>query len=225
MGPAPQLNPVSTPELTTPVFSVRDLGLADYEHVYRLQLDLVAQRKRGEIDDLLIYVEHPAVYTYGRKIKNPFLPADVPSFAVERGGEITYHNPGQLVAYPILALVDKERDLHAYLRTLEEVIIDTLRDFGLSGERRPGATGVWIVGKQKKIASIGVAVSSWVSYHGIALNVCNDLSGFLRVNPCGFNGEVMTSLEQELGHAPALIQVKNSFTRHFCRRFHRGLLV
>lgn len=218
------LSPNSAPKRLPP-FSLRDLGLADYEHVYRLQRDLVGQRKRGEIEDSLIFVEHPDVYTYGRKIKNPLLPAGVPSFAVERGGEITYHNPGQLVSYPVLALEEGERDLHLHLRRLEETMIDVLKDFGIYGERRAGKTGVWIVGKEKKIASIGVAVSNWVTYHGSALNVRNDLSGFLLVNPCGFNGEVMTSMEAELGKSVSMELVKNSYFNHFCRHFRRAALV
>jgi lipoate-protein ligase B len=204
-------------------FSVEDLGLAEYGEVYRRQRELVEGRKSGSVDrDVLIFVEHPAVYTYGRKIKKPALPADVPSFAVERGGEITYHNPGQLVAYPILALKEDERDLHLHLRRLESTLMDVLLDCGLHGERRPGATGVWLVGQEKKIASIGIAVSSWITYHGIALNVDNDLSGFLRVSPCGFAGEVMTSMRAELGpDCPPMAKVKASFVKHFATRFER----
>jgi lipoate-protein ligase B len=225
LSPSSVPSPVPTAFSEVPLLlSVRDLGVADYETVYRQQRDWVERKKRRELaEDVLVLVEHPEVYTYGRKSKQPLLPAGIPSFSVERGGEVTYHNPGQLVAYPILELPPHERDLHRYLRKLEEVLIGTLRDFGLSAERRPGATGVWLADREKKIASIGVAVSSWVTYHGVALNVNNELSGFCRVSPCGFSGEVMTSLAAELGTAscPSMGQVKAAFLRNFESCFER----
>lgn len=149
---------------------VRDLGVISYEAGYQLQKDLVEARRDNQIMDQLVLLEHPPVYTYGRKTDLPPLVEGADVFEVERGGEVTYHNPGQLVAYPILQLADGERDLHAYLRNLEEVILGVLGDFELKGDRRTGYTGVWVEGGRKKIASIGIAVRGWVTYHGIAPN-------------------------------------------------------
>lgn len=213
-------------------FLLIDSGVTDYATVYETQKELVDRRKTGRSQfDYLVLVEHPSVYTYGRKSQaadgsiNGPLGESV--FAVERGGEVTYHNPGQLVAYPILYLnKGPERDLHLHLRRMEHTVIDVLADFGIAAEQREGATGVWVQGKNKKIASIGVAVSGWVTYHGCALNVCNDLKGFQKINPCGFQADVMTSMKVELGpKCPSLSEVKESFVRHFSRHFDRGLVV
>lgn len=201
-----------------------DLGLRDYGEVYGFQKKLVQEKKADKAStDYLLFVEHPDVYTFGRRSaeeKNEALPQ---AFEVERGGQATYHNPGQLVGYPILTLEPGERDLHKYLRSLEQVIIDTISDFGVLGESEAGATGVWIQGQKRKIASIGVAVSSWVTYHGIALNVKNELLGFAKINPCGFSSDVMTSLQKELGQAPEMNEVKSSFQKHFLQAFSRHL--
>jgi lipoyl(octanoyl) transferase len=208
-------------------FLLEDVGLRDYDEVYQHQLELVARLKHAHLSlDRLIFVEHPDVYTLGRRSSQQETDQAFPTVSVERGGQITFHNPGQLVSYPILKLRDHERDLHKYLRRLEQVIIDTLADFNLVGERRPGATGVWIAGREKKIASIGVAVSSWVTYHGTALNVNNDLSGFAKIRPCGFPSEVMTSMAVELRDAaPSVTEVKEIYLRHFCRVFQRSLVI
>lgn len=216
---APGLEPVG--------FVLVDAGVTDYDVMYETQRSLVDKKRANPEDhDYLILVEHPDVYTYGRKSKIPSPEQFTNAFEVERGGEVTYHNPGQLVGYPILKLRENERDLHLHLRRLEWTLIDVLRDFGLNGERREGATGVWLQGKQKKIASIGVAVSSWVTYHGCALNVNNDLSGFTRINPCGFSAEVMTSLQEQLGEScPTMSDVKESFLNHFGRNFSRLLII
>ena len=173
------------------------------------------------IPDVLVWVEHPEVYTYGRKNPPALGVAGVESFFVERGGEATYHNPGQLVAYPILKLGPEEKDLHRYLRDLESVLCETLHDFGISGAPKAGATGVWVRDGEKKIASIGIASRAWVTYHGIALNVSNDLTGFGRISPCGFSPDVMTSMEKELGQAPSMTAVRDAFLHHFCKRFQR----
>jgi lipoate-protein ligase B len=207
-------------------FLLEDLALRDYDEVYQLQQELVLRLKHSDSLDRLVFVEHPDVYTLGRRSSQQETDQAFPAVAVERGGQVTFHNPGQLVAYPILKLQEKERDLHKYLRRLEQVLIDVLADFSIEAERRPGATGVWISGKEKKIASIGVAVSSWVTYHGTALNVQNDLSGFAKIRPCGFPSEVMTSMAVEMREAcPSLEQVKESYLRHFCRVFRRSLVV
>lgn len=210
-------------------FVLIDAGLSDYDAVYATQLALVEKKKRGEVSyDYLVLVEHPDVYTYGRKSRDnqQELEGFGNVFSIERGGEVTFHNPGQLVAYPILGLHGDERDIHRHLRRLESTLIDVLADFELEGERREGLTGVWMRGKQKKIASIGVAASSWVTYHGCALNVSNDLTGFGRIRPCGLSSDVMTSMQAELGEAcPSVVDVKDAFLRHFSRHFERYLMV
>ncbi len=212
----------STPKAEGQGLLVEDWGVAAFDEVYEKQLELVSRRKRSECMDRLLVGEHFDIYTFGRRST----PSDVslPTAVIERGGEATFHNPGQLVCYPILKLGESERDLHKYLRRLEQVLIDVLFDFGLKAERRPGATGVWVVAKEKKIASIGVAVSSWVTYHGTALNVHNDLSGFSKISPCGFSSEVMTSLAEELGSScPSMGEVKASYLNHFSRVFARKI--
>lgn len=190
---------------------VVDLGVADYRPVWERQLAIVAERQRGEGIDTLLLVEHPHVITVGRSQKaraNVLAPGDVPVVEIERGGDVTYHGPGQLVGYPILVLEGQERDLHRFLRCLEEGMIRTLRDFGLEAGRRPGATGVWI--GERKIASIGIACRRWVTFHGVALNVTTDLSYFARINPCGFDARVMTSMER-LGVRATIADVKPVF--------------
>jgi lipoyl(octanoyl) transferase len=172
-----------------------NLGLREYSEVYQYQKQLVELRKQDKIGDTVLWVEHPAVYTFGRKIKD--IPNIGNTVSIERGGEATYHNPGQLVCYPILKLAKSERDIPKFMRNLEEVFIQLLFSYDIFTERKEGATGVWVKNKNKKIASLGVAFSYWVSYHGVALNVKNDLLGFHKINPCGFNAEVMTSMLAE----------------------------
>ncbi len=206
-----------------------DLGLRDYREVWDLQHTLVERRLRDEIPDVLILVEHPPVITLGRKrpSRQPLkLPPEalqqrgIELFEVERGGEATFHGPGQLVGYPIFKLEGPFKDLHRYLRDLEALLIDALGDLGLKVQRREGWTGVWTCGDvPKKIASIGVAVRRWVTYHGFALNVSVDLEYFELISPCGFEGAVMTSLEHELGRPAPMEQVKGRVAQHFERRF------
>jgi len=204
-------------------FEIDDRGISDYNDTYYSQLDVVHQKKQNEyFPDRLILVEHPEVYTFGRKSKG-LIPWKLKNaFAIERGGEATFHNVGQLVCYPLLTLRAKEKDAHLHLRRLEETIIQLLKEFGIAAERREGATGVWISGKNKKIASIGIAISSWITFHGSAINVSNDLSGFSNIDPCGFNASVMTSMKEELGSGcPSVEQVKQSFIKHFSEQFNR----
>jgi lipoyl(octanoyl) transferase len=163
---------------------VIDLGRREYGEVWQLQLDLVARRQADEIADTLVLVEHPDVITLGRRLSsqsNVVAPGDIPVFEIERGGDVTYHGPGQLVGYPILKLDGDERDLHAYLRNLEEALLGVCQDIGLHGRRNPGWTGVWI--GERKVASIGIAVRKWVTMHGFALNVATELSRFATINP------------------------------------------
>jgi lipoyl(octanoyl) transferase len=190
-----------------------------------LQQDLVASRQADGIPDTLILVEHPDVITLGRSAKpgNVLCPGAIPVVPIERGGDVTYHGPGQLVAYPIFLLREGERDLHRLLRNLEETIVRTLADFGLAGVREAGKTGVWIAhdGGARKLASIGVAVRKWVTLHGLALNVTTDLARFAAINPCGFDAAVMTSMARELGQAPDISAVKRSLARHVAQVFER----
>jgi len=206
-----------------------DLGFRDYVETWQLQKELVRKRARDEIPDLLIFVEHPHVITLGRaRPSRPPIRAaklDVPVYRIERGGEATYHGPGQLVGYPILKLEGDRRDLHRYLCDLEEILIKTLGDFGLAAQRLPQATGVWTASHPpKKIASIGVAVRRWVTYHGFALNVTTDLKYFQLISPCGFDGSVMTSMERELGRKIDLDEVKARIISQYerCFRTHLG---
>jgi lipoyl(octanoyl) transferase len=168
---------------------IYQLGQVSYQTAWQWQRSLVEQRRHNpELEDLLLLLEHPPVYTLGQGADKKFLkfdPAHSPYelHRIERGGEVTYHCPGQLVVYPILNLRRYRPDLHWYLRQLEEVIIQTLTIYGLQGDRIPGLTGVWI--NNTKIAAIGIKVSRWITFHGFALNVCPDLEGFKRIVPCG----------------------------------------
>ncbi len=179
-----------------------DLGTASYREVWARQLALVEARQTGEVRDTLIVVEHPHVFTLGRRREahqNVLAPGDVEVIEIERGGDVTYHGPGQLVAYPIVLLdADrKERDLHRYLRNLEEAVIATCARSGITADRELAKTGVWMTdedGARKKLCSMGIACRKWVTFHGLALNVTTDLSYFGRINPCGFESNVMTSM-------------------------------
>ena len=182
------------------------LGLKPYAEVLELQRAAARARLSGELpQDLLILVEHPPVVTLGRSARNPeHLSASpellrargVELFEVERGGDVTFHGPGQLVGYPIFDLKRHKEDLHWYLRQVEEVLIRALAPFAITGERSKGQTGVWTEGR--KIASIGVHARQWVTWHGFALNVSTDLSYFDLMVPCGIAGVTMTSVENEL---------------------------
>lgn len=171
-----------------------------YDTVYQRQKALVEERIQGRIPDTLLLGEHPHVITLGRGShqSNLLETASIPVVEIERGGDVTYHGPGQLIGYPVFQLEEDERDLHQYLRNLEEMIIRVLAVFNLYGTRRSGWTGVWV--GDKKVASIGVAVKKWVTYHGFALNVTTDLDQFRHINPCGLPSTVMTSIAALLPH-------------------------
>ena len=175
-------------------------GLVPYSVAWDQQRSLVAERiKDPTQDDILLLLEHPPVYTLGQGASLEFLKFDpanvsVEVHRVERGGEVTYHCPGQLVGYPILNLRHYQQDLHWYLRQLEEVLIQLLGVYGLKGDRSAGMTGVWLEGR--KVAAIGIKVSRWITMHGFALNVCPDLSGFERIVPCGIADKPVGSLAQ-----------------------------
>ncbi|MFL5308728.1 MAG: lipoyl(octanoyl) transferase LipB [Polyangia bacterium] len=204
---------------------VLDLGTREYGEVYALQRELVAKRQRDEIADTLVLVEHPDVITTGRSAhrENLLATADIPLFDIERGGDVTYHGPGQLVGYPIFQLRESERDLHRYLRNMEEALIQAVARFGVAGDRKAGWTGVWTVGGARKLASIGIAVKRWVTMHGFALNVSTDLARFGAINPCGLDASVMASVSAELGRpvpmADMKAAVRDTFADVFGRRF------
>jgi lipoate-protein ligase B len=175
-------------------------GTVPYEYALGWQRRIAEDRIAGRLPhDVLLLLEHPPVVTLGRNAHavNLLQPAGIEVFEVERGGDVTFHGPGQLVGYPILDLRAYKQDLHWYLRTLEQALIDALGILAIPAERNPGLTGVWTLGR--KIASIGIHVKQWVTWHGFALNVTTDLTHFERIVPCGIQGVQMTSVEQERG--------------------------
>jgi lipoyl(octanoyl) transferase len=190
----------------SPRLLIQDLGRMPYAEALQLQRSLAGQRMTGELtDDLLLLVEHEPVVTLGRGTQRQSLLLNaaelarrgVGQFEVERGGDVTFHGPGQLVGYPILDLREHREDLHWYLRVLEEGLMLGLGELGIEAVRNPGLTGVWTRGR--KIASIGIHVKQWVTFHGFALNINTDLSYFDLIVPCGIRDVVMTSVAMELG--------------------------
>jgi lipoyl(octanoyl) transferase len=201
-------------------------GLTDYGEALALQRRLAAARVEGELaDDLLILLEHPRVITLGRGAKDANVIESAEALAasgielheVERGGDVTYHGPGQLVGYPIIHLTQHKQDLHWYLRQLEEVLLRALTSVEISGIRVPGYTGVWV--GDRKIASIGVHVTRWVTFHGFALNVCTDLSDFDLIVPCGIDAVQMTTVEHEAGRRYGVEEVAHHVARAFAEVF------
>jgi lipoyl(octanoyl) transferase len=194
-------------------------GRVPYDVALRWQEALVARRLAGA-DDVLLLLEHPPVYTLGRGADERFVGAaaggHVPVVRVGRGGQVTYHGPGQLVGYPVIGLRDLRPDVRWYVGGLEQVLIDALGDVGIAAGRRDGLTGVWV--GARKIGSIGVGIRRWVTWHGFALNVSADLSGFAAITPCGIEGVTMTSVEREGVSADVdrmAELVATRFVRHF----------
>lgn len=190
---------------------VLDLGRMAYAEAWELQKSLLLQRQNDEIVDTLVLVEHPEVVTLGRgsHAENVLNVGGIETFEVERGGDVTYHGPGQLVGYLIFKLREGERDLHRYLRNMEEALILACADLGLATGRNPGWTGVWTHSEpRRKLVSMGVACRKWVTFHGFALNVSTDLSRFAVINPCGLEAHVMGSLGSVLGRGVTLDEVK-----------------
>jgi len=190
---------------------VDDLGLRDYREVWDLQHRLVEERLADRIEDTLLLVEHPHVITLGRRGKREdVLDPTIPVYEVERGGEATYHGPGQLVGYPIVKLPER-LEIKRFVTGLQEMLIAVANEFGVPAGPGP-QTGVWVDGR--KLASIGVAVNRNVTYHGFALNVNTDLAYFLKCRPCGYGGEVMTSMARELETAVEMGSVKAALMSH-----------
>lgn len=220
-----------------------DLGLMDYAEAWNYQTERhesiihkKIQIRQGTIaeektDNYLIFCEHPHVFTLGKSgdEKNLVIPKEQLSMIhasyhqINRGGDITYHGPGQLVAYPVIDLENFFTDIHLYMRNLEEVVIQTLREFGIESDRVQGLTGVWIDGEKpgraRKICAMGVKTSRWVTLHGLALNVNPDLSYFNYIVPCGISDKAVTSMEKELGHKITISEVKKSMYNNFMKVF------
>ena len=204
------------------------LGLVEYQEAKALQERLVEARKRRETPDLLLLLRHPHVITLGRPgsrqyLRFPESELDIPVVEAGRGGEVTYHGPGQLIAYPILQLEAEERDLHRYLRNLEQVALGLCADYGLEATRVEGRTGAWIA--DRKIAAIGVRARSWITYHGMAFNHSQDLRGFDSIVPCGISDAGVTSLEHQLGRLVDEAELEDRFCRQFTKVFSRELQV
>ena len=207
-----------------------DWGTLPYEEALEKQRTYVDARIQGRQGDILIFTEHPPVYTLGlRKEADKHLLCDAASLAkagielvkTNRGGDITYHGPGQIVGYPIISLTEK-KDLHAYLRSLEDVLIQTLKHYGLKAKRSPGKTGIWL--DTRKIAAMGVAVRKWVTYHGFALNANVDLSPFSGIIPCGISPKEgrITSMQIELGRELDLSELKTILAKEFWKIFKKS---
>ena len=209
---------------------VQDLDLVPYAEALALQSDLVGRRRAGDIPDQLLLLQHPHVITLGTASSRAHIVADqsrlqelgIDLVDVGRGGDVTYHGPGQLVGYPILDLKPDRKDVHRYLRDLESVLVHTLGEMGIQGEPVPDLTGVWVDGR--KVAAIGVRISSgWITSHGFALNVSNDLSFFETIVPCGIQDVSVTSVSQELGRPVGVPDILGIVSRAFSEVFGRSI--
>ena len=212
------MEPASSPE-------IRWLGRRPYAEAFALQQQLRDERLADRIGDTVLLLEHPDVVTFGTGARPGNAPgeqelraAGYDVFRVNRGGDVTWHGPGQLVGYPVLDLRGHGQDVHAYLRRLEGVLIDTLSDFGLAARRRQGYAGVWL-DEGRKIASIGVGVRRWVTMHGFALNVCCDLARFAAIVPCGLHGIEMVSMQSALGRGVGLDAVRERLAHQLKKAF------
>lgn len=206
-------------------FDYSDLGLVDYKVAWDLQKEIFNLRLQGEINDTFFLLEHPHTYTLGKVADKENLISNeeqlkelgVNVYEIDRGGDITYHGPGQIVGYPIINLNDWKQDTHEYLRGLEEVIMMTCIEYGIKTERNPKYTGVWI--GQRKIAAIGIKVSRWITMHGFAFNINTDLNYFGGIIPCGIRDKEVTSLQKELGREISLTEVKEKLVDNFKKVF------
>jgi lipoyl(octanoyl) transferase len=209
---------------------VEQLGLVSYEDGLVLQRELVAQRKAGAIPDTLLLLEHPHVYTLGRNAQkeNLLISAEqlvargAQVFGIDRGGDVTYHGPGQLVGYPILDIAQHRRDIGWYMRSLEEVLIAVAGEYRIQAGRLAGAPGVWV--GNDKLAALGVHISRWVTSHGFAFNVNTDLRYFDWIIPCGLRDKGVTSLQKLLGQRVEMDEVAERVVRHFGRVFGLGMV-
>ena len=210
--------------------AIRRLGLVPYGEALALQRALVEDRRAGRVGDLLLLVEHPHVLTLGVRgdggRSHILAPPDalaargIEVHETGRGGDITYHGPGQIVGYPIVDLKPDRCDVHKYVRDLEEVLIRTAADYGIDAGRVEGLTGVWV--GDEKLAAIGVRIARWVTSHGFAFNVTTDLDGFRLIVPCGIADRGVTSLARLLARSPDVEEVQDRIAAHFCRVFDRA---
>lgn len=220
---------VGTQQAELKPLEVRRLGTVPYAEGLELQKRLVEQRKAGEIADQLLLLEHPPVITLGVKTRGGrgnvlatplgLVEEGVEIFETGRGGDVTYHGPGQLVGYPIISLKPDRCDVHRYVRDLEEVLIRTAAAFGVTADRAPGLTGIWV--GQEKLAAIGVRIARWVTSHGFAFNVTTNLSHFSLIVPCGITDRGVTSLERLLGRHVAMAEVETAVIAAFGDVFER----
>lgn len=202
-----------------------DLGLFDYKDAWDLQKSIHQQRVENKIDDVLFLLEHPHTYTLGKVADKKNLVGDekyltenkILVYDIDRGGDITYHGPGQIVGYPIISLTNWKMDTHKYLRAIEEVIIKVCSEYGLNCSRVDKYTGVWI--EDRKICAIGIKVSRWTTMHGFAFNVNTDLKLFNGIIPCGISDKDVTSLSKELNKEISLKEVKEKIIHHFMNEF------
>ena len=204
---------------------VRRLGQIEYQEAYELQKELLQERLKGQIADTLLLLEHPPTITVGKagKLENVLVsPAELATAGVsliltDRGGDVTYHGPGQIVGYPILDLRERNRDAHQYVHNLEEVLIRTLADYGIESERDPSHAGVWV--NDEEVAALGLSIHRWITMHGFALNVNTDLNHFSLINPCGFTSKTATSLARLLGYKLSTGEVTDRLLFHFAEVF------
>lgn len=207
-------------------FKAIDLGVTDFQAGYAAQKEIFSQVKSGALESALIICRHEPVITLGRVAKkenillsqNQLSDRGIEVYAIERGGDVTYHGPGQMTAYPIFNLAYLKKDIHLFLRQLEDVIKAFLGDFGIKGEIRPGLTGVWA--DREKIASIGISIRNWITFHGLTINVKkDDLANFSLIRPCGMNIR-MTSVESLLNKEVDINAIKENLIRHFKQVFN-----
>ncbi len=202
-----------------------DLGTAKFAETWDLQKSLLASRVENRITDTLLFVEHPNVYTIGKAGSNSNIIADtefisqneIEIFEIDRGGDVTFHGPGQIIGYPIINLANWEKDIHKYLRAIEEAIINVCKEYDINATRNPEYTGVWV--GENKICAIGVKVSRWVTMHGFAFNVNTNLNLFNGIIPCGIKDKGVTSLEKEIGRKINIDVVKKSVLNNFAKVF------
>ena len=201
--------------------NILDLGLSDYNDTWKLQKKLQSKRILGEIEDHLLLVEHPPVFTLGKNASKQHIinnSDDVSIIQTDRGGNITFHGPGQLVCYPILDLNYYKRSITWYMRELEQLIIDVLGENDIKANRKKGLTGTWV--KDKKIAALGVRISRWVTMHGFSLNINPDLNFYKNIIPCGIKEYGVTSMAKIMGNeVPSMDEVKTKMTKHFTKNF------
>ncbi len=210
---------------TSRVLNYVNIGIIPYAEAWELQRNIFEKRKEGKLSDVLLLLEHPHTYTLGKVAKREHLlltdeqlqEREISVFDIDRGGDITYHGPGQIVGYPIISLNEWNKDSHKYLRMLEQTLIDVLGEYEIIAGRKEQLTGAWV--KERKIAAIGIKISSWITMHGFALNVNTDLELFNGIVPCGIRDKDVTSMSLETGGVVSIQKVKDSLISKFFANF------